>query len=52
MKIYIPEIDFSVIKKKQLFLLTRPFFVDLGLSNKKKDKEEWKLKDNFEYTSD
>ena len=51
MKIYIPEIDFSVVKKKQLFLLTRPFFADFGWCNNQMVKQEWKLKDNFEYTS-
>jgi len=50
-KIYIPEIDFSVIKKKQLFLLTRPFLTDFGWCNDQIVKEEWRLKDNFEYTS-
>lgn len=51
MKIYIPEIDFSNIKKKQLFLLTRPFLDEFGWGNNQIVKEEWRLKDNFEFTS-
>jgi Exostosin family len=50
MKIFIPEIKFAQIDKRSLFILTRPFFTEIGWSNDHKD--EWNIDNDVFYTND
>ena len=52
MKVYIPTIDFSTIKRKSLFILSRPFWTKLGWNNESEEKLNWNISDEYSFTSD
>jgi len=52
MNIYIPNIDFSLIDKRHLFIATRPFYLKSSWGNDKDLKEKWGISDVFNYTND
>lgn len=51
MNIFIPNINFETINKKQLFIATRPFFLGSSWGNDAALKKQWNINDNFNYTN-
>lgn len=49
MNIYIPPIDFSILNKKALFILTRPFLTNEGWGNEGLEKQQFEVSDRFVY---
>lgn len=47
MNIYIPNIDFSTIDKRQLFIATRPFYLDSTWGNDADLKKKWGISDSY-----
>lgn len=47
MNIYIPDINFSLVDKRQLFVCTRPFFLESFWGNDTAQKEKWNVTDNY-----
>ncbi|MEP5253963.1 MAG: exostosin family protein [Winogradskyella arenosi] len=50
MKIYIPQISFSTVPCKHLFILTRPFYLENTWGNKQDVKHQWRVEGDCEYT--
>lgn len=50
MQIFIPNIKFPVKDKKNLFILTRPFYTEKGWANDTIVKAEWNLNNNSTHT--
>lgn len=51
MNIYIPDIDFSTIEKRHLFIATRPFLKDSSWVNDDTLKKSWNIDTTHTYTS-
>jgi hypothetical protein len=50
MKIFIPNINQNQINRKQLFILTRPFYTQNGWTNE--FKKDWNIDDNISFTDE
>lgn len=49
MKIHIPNINFEAVNKKEIFILTRPFFTQKGWTNDVAVKKEFGVDDTINY---
>lgn len=47
MNIYIPSINFNLADKRQLFIATRPFFLETSWGNNSAQKTKWNVTDNY-----
>jgi len=49
MNIYIPKINFVTQNKRELFILTRPFWTDSGWSNSSQERAKWAISEKYSY---
>lgn len=52
MNIYIPNIQFSTQNKRELFIVTRPFWSEKGWTNQAAEKANWNGTEEYFYTED